>query len=213
MKLNVSIRIMVSLICMMPCISSAGDDVQLWSRISFSSSPTEKVKLSLDEEFRVGEDIQKLCLHRSNLSLSHNTTPWFHLSIDYWYSTQLKGARRIHEHRPHLNATFKTQLQPFTIHFAHRLEWRMVENADKSWRYRARLKMIFPIRDSRFQPYVADDLFVRLKDTDVDLHRIYIGSKIRLTELVSLDCYYLFNMKNRETWVNDHVIGTAFGVG
>jgi hypothetical protein len=173
----------------------------------------ERIKLSLDEEFRVGEDIRKLYLHRSNFSLRHNTTPWLHISIDYWYSTQLKGSSRIHEHRPHLNATFKTRLQPFTIHFANRLEWRMVENTDTVWRYRARLKAIFPIQESRFQPYVADELFVRLKDTEVDSHRIYIGSKIQIAELISLDCYYLLNMKNRDSWIHEHVIGTAFGVG
>jgi len=213
MKFNASIRIIVSLICIIPCVASAGDDVQLWSRISFSSSPMERIRLSLYEEFRVGEDIQELYFHRSNFSIRHYTLPWLWISIDYSYCTKLKGTIRLHEHRPHLNATCKTKLNPFTVEFANRLEWRMVENADKVWRYRARLKAILPIQGSRLQPYIADDLFLRLKDHEVDIHRIYIGSKIRLTELISLDCYYLLNMKNRDTWVNEHVIGTAFEVG
>ena len=201
------------LICITTGCVTAGDDLQWWNRITIQKNLGQKTKAYLDEEFRIGDDIGELYFHRTNFGIRHDLSSRFYYSVDYWYSTQIKGNTRIEEHKPHFSIAIRSALRPFRFEIRNRLEWRMIEHAERSWRNRVRLKATLNEAGISLKPYIADELFILLDEKEIDQNRIYLGATIALPGPFSLDCYYLLDMKNRDTWIQDHVIGTAFGIG
>lgn len=90
----------------------------------------------------------------------------------------LDGAGRSQrEYRPHLNATVNFTTGRLRWVHRNRLEYRFLEDADDTMRYRPRLQAGFPwVHGSwTIEPFIADELFADIERRHLDQNRIMAG--------------------------------------
>ena len=191
------------------------NDWQFWPRITVEGKLSDKWKIFLDEEFRIGDDIEDLYFHRSDLGLAYNFSPWFCLGLNYWQSYRKKSGQWKEERRPHINLMFSWKLGKFKFEDRNRFENRHQQDKDSYWRYRNRLtlKPSLKLTTYNIQPYIADEFFIDLKEKELNRDRIYTGLKFQLLKNFGVDFYYMLEMnKSLDNWSNTHVLGSKIKV-
>ncbi len=200
-----------------PCFLYAfeDNDAQYWPRITLESKINKRWKASMDQEFRIGADMSDLYFHRSDFGLVFKASDRVNIGFYYWHSYKQKGETWLMEKRPHVDATLKIPaLCKSRMQFRARLEDRNEQNKDIFWVFRNRLliesqQMFF----NNLRPYIADELFFNITESEFNRNRIYAGFKVKCPSPFQFDLYYMLQTdKDVNHWKRTHVLGTKLKI-
>lgn len=181
-----------------------------WPRITVQGKMSPKWGVFLDEEFRIGNDMNDRYFLRTDFGLTYRCTSWLDLGINYWHHYTQKKGLWTEERKPHFNLVLKRKIRNFDFQMRNRMEHRVIKGKDNVWRYRNRLLVTLPYNYTSFkiQPYCADEVFFSFDINEVSRNRVYIGLKGKLTKNIRLDCYYMAQFdKKGDDWTMIHVFG------
>ena len=185
----ITLGIFLSLYVIKSALAFDDGDWQLWSRVTLQGTLSERCKISLDEEFRGGDDMSDLYFHRTDLGVTYKFMNWCYVGLNYWHSYKEKNGQWYQEKRPHINLTFKLKLQNFKFENRNRFENRNCQGEDAYWRYRNRLTISPPVKFTShdIRPYLADEIFYDFEENEFHRNRIYAGLKMKLQKNIGFD--------------------------
>ncbi len=190
-------------------------DSQLWNTESIEGALAEDWGVKLEEEFRIGDDMEQLCYHHTDCGLTYKLTDSFLLGFNYRQIFERKNGEFEEENRPHVSATIKWRWEDFSFKDRSKFEYRVRTGKDNAWRYRNKLSATLPVKMTKFdvQPYLADEVFIDLNEGKFSRNRLYAGFGAGLMKHLKLDVFYLWQTsKKKEDWIDFNVIGVKFEV-
>lgn len=188
-------------------------DRQIWSAQAVECGISDRWKIKVQEEFRVGEDAEQLYEQFTDLGTSCKATGWLTLGVNYRHVYKRSGTTWKMEKRPHFNVTVGWRLLGFNFKDRSRLERRAYDDREDEWRYRNRLAVSPPKTWGVLgvAPYVAGEAFVNLDETDVNRYRLYLGAARRLAGPLGVELYYMVQSTEAEDdWTDYHVVGMGW---
>jgi len=136
---------------------------------------------------------------------------WLDIGANFRLVFEEKNDDWQYENRPHLNATFKYEINGFKLSDRNRFEYRDKENSCNGWRYRNKFAIKLPLQLTRFeiQPYVADEIFVDFIKEKFNRNRLYCGVDFRIFKNLKAEIYYLWQIDEKnDEWIDINVLGT-----
>ena len=194
------------------CFAFDDNDFQYWNTESLSWKANDDFKVTLEEEFRLGDDGGSFYYQHSDLGIVYSgITDWLDVGINYRHIFEKKSGDWQQENRPHLNAIVKWRSFNSSFSNRGRFEYRNRESAEDFWRYRNKLALTLPFKMTRFdiQPYIADEIFYDFDDEDLIRNRLYSGFYLKLFNNLNSEVFYLWQRsKQSGGWDDIHVLGT-----
>jgi len=191
-------------------------DFQVWNTEDQEFKFYEKTKIFLQEEVRIGDDASDIYYYHFDGGLGYDVGKYLDLGIHYRQVYEKRKGKFKIENRTYGNAILKYDLCGFKLSDRNRIEYRHFDWQDDSWRYRNKFMVKFPWKFTKMeiQPYVADEIFVPLKnDGYLSRNRFYAGLGFNLTECIKCEVYYLFQSdKSSGKWTDANVLGTKVKV-
>jgi hypothetical protein len=194
------------------CFGFDDGDFQYWATAKARFDINKDWHGTVAEEFRLGDDAEKLYYRHTELGLVTSPADWLDLGFNYRQVAEKDSRDKwIWENRPHLNITLKTKLFNLALSDRSRFEYRDRENKEDIWRYRNKLTLKFPIEltSLKMQPYLADEVFIDFGRSDISRNRFYAGLSVKLSENVFGNVFYLCqSSESSRGWKDIHVLGT-----
>ncbi|NIM99828.1 MAG: DUF2490 domain-containing protein [candidate division Zixibacteria bacterium] len=190
-------------------------DWQLWNTESIEGALAEDWQVKLEEEFRIGDDVQELYYHHADGGLTYKLTGLFLLGFNYRQIFEKRSGEFEEENRPHVNATIKWRWEDLSFKDRSRFEYRIRDGKKNVWRYRNKLSGTLPLKMTGFdiQPYLADEVFIDLDEGKFSRNRLYAGFGAGLMKHLKVDVFYLWQTsKKKEDWIDFNVIGVKLEV-
>jgi hypothetical protein len=213
MKRAMTILFGLVLAMLVPAVTLALEDGdwQVWNSETVEAKIAENWKLHVTEEFRLGGDASQIYEQFTEIGLARNLTGWFQLGMDYRHDYQRSGAAWRMEHRPQVNGTILWTLWGLNFKDRNRLERRLIEHKDGTWRYRNKLTVSLPaaIVGSVVRPYLAGEVFVELSEDekDVNRYRLHVGFVRSLSKGIDVDLqYFLQSTESGAAWTDFHIL-------
>ncbi len=219
----------LALTFIVPSMTMAADDWQMWNDYKFSLPLIEK-KLFLKGTFttRFRDDLDEFFRYHFYIGPDYKPFKW--LTLGYHYGNIQSGNpgdfhtehRFMHYVTPKFSFSDigldKYYLGPLTLTLQNRLEWRIRYHATykNTWRYRIYPKISYPIYKTEkltISPYTGNAFYFDFTNNIAfNQNRIYGGLSFNLFKHVGLDLYYM-RMVSRSgsggDWTGAHVIGTG----
>ncbi len=187
-------------------------DFQYWNTESASWKLNDNWKMSLEQEFRWGDDAANLYYRHTDLGWSYSgAVDWLTLGINYRHVNEEKSGEWKYENRPHFNAEAKFKLLGLDFSNRGRFEYRNQEDSDNFWRYRNKFGFKLPWEMTKWaiQPYMADEIFYDFDIGQMNGNRLYTGFALKPLNNLSAEIYYLWETKEGASkWTDKHVLGT-----
>lgn len=185
-------------------------DFQLWHTENQEFKANKESKITLEEEFRWGDDAGDFYYHHYDAGFVYSLNKHLDLGAAYRQVYEKKKGKFKEENRPHLNATLKYELYGFKLDDRSRIEYRHFGYQTDTWRYRNKLSAKSPWKLTRLeiQPYVADEIFVELDDGSLSRNRLYSGLGFAIAGNIKGEAYYLLqSSKGSGHWNDANVLG------
>lgn len=187
-------------------------DFQYWSAAKARFDINKNWYGTVEEEFRIGDDVERLYYRHTDLGVATSLADWLTLGFNFRHITE-RGTGRdwIWENRPHVNLTFKWKLGDLALSDRSRFEYRDKYNAKDMWRYRNKFTVKFPweFTPLKLKPYVAEEIFVDLDQSGINRNRFYSGLSLKLSKNLLGNIYYLWQASSsKHQWNDIHVLGT-----
>jgi hypothetical protein len=187
-------------------------DFQYWSTAKFRFDINKNWCGTVEEEFKVGDNAEKLYYQHTDFGLVTHLAEWIDLGFNFRQASEKNGDDDwIWENRPHANLTFKWTLADLGVSDRSRLEFRDKYNAEDIWRYRNKLTVKFPweLTSLKLKPYVAEEIYINLNQSGINKNRLYSGFSVNPAKNLSANVYYLWEASKSDPGWNDiHVLGT-----
>ncbi len=186
-------------------------DFQVWHTENQEVKVSKEARVTLEEEFRFGDDASEFFYQHYDAGLLYDVNKNLSLGVNYRQVYELKGGEFKAEERPHFNAVLKGDLWGFQLDDRNRFEYRHFSYQEDFWRYRNKFTAKFPWKFTKLkiQPYLADEIFVDLKETDFSRNRFYSGLGFDLTKNIKAEMYYMLQLsKSSGKWTKANVLGT-----
>ena len=221
------LTLMLSAVALKSAMAYTDGDSQLWMKFGASGKMDCGVKLAVDEEIRLGDDMKEYYYSETALSASYDVLSFMSLGAGFVECTERKekvlydakgNAAVDHyfrpEHMPRVEATFKQKVAGWGLDDRLRVEYRMKEDTQDYFRYRNRIRAKSPWKISPLEvnPYVAYEIFLSDLPDDVDWvvdrQRFYAGLGMKLMKNLDGGLYYLKQIDWKSgDWVETNVLG------
>ncbi len=185
-------------------------DWQLWVQETITGKPCESWAVEGKQEFRFGDDMEEFISNRTTVGVQYTHADWISMSLNYKQIYDSKEGTWREENRPQFDITFKWTILISAFENRNRLEYRIIDDTEKSWRYRNRLTIAPDVKLTgvQFQPYMADEIFVDFEADELSRNRLYIGFKAKWMKHLKSSLYYLWqSSKKGDEWIDFNVIG------
>ncbi|MDD5194674.1 MAG: DUF2490 domain-containing protein [Candidatus Omnitrophica bacterium] len=186
-------------------------DFQVWHTENQEVKANKKSKITLEEEFRWGDDASEFYYHHYDAGFVHSLNKYLDLGINYRQAYEKKKGEFKTENRPHLNAILKYDFYGFKVDDRNRLEYRYFDYQADSWRYRNKFTVKFPWKFTglEIQPYLANEIFLDFQNKAFSRNRFYSGFTMSFTKNLKGEIYYLLqSSKSGDVWTDANVLGT-----
>jgi hypothetical protein len=190
-------------------------DSQLWNTESIEGALAEDWGVKLEEEFRIGDDMEELYYHHTDAGLTYKLTDLFLLGLNYRQIFEKRNGEFKEENRLHVNATIKWRWEDFSFKDRSRFEYRVRTGKENVWRYRNKLSGTLPVKMTKFdiQPYLADEVFIDLNEGKFSRNRLFAGFGADVIKHLEVDIYYLWQASDKDKdWIDFNVIGIKLEV-
>lgn len=135
--------------------------------------------------------------------------PWFNISmhgvLDAYKSSNKEF---IQELRGEIDPTFFTSFGDFSFSDRNRFEFR-TKNISNSLGYRNLLRINYNPQNSNITPFIYDEIFFDLLNSNISQNRAMIGLGIKINKNTKLDLGYMLRnryVQNTSKWENDNVL-------
>lgn len=204
----------ISMICIF-CISQTArseSDWEYWTAFGVTESINENVTANFSPELRYRGGAGGHYYTHFDLGLDWKVNDWLVLGQYYRHVEEKKNDDWEIEKRPHFNATVKGKLFGLDISNRGRLEYRIKDSDDKSFRYRNKLTAKLPkMTQFEIQPYVADEPFYDFDTDEFNKNRFYTGFNCRIYRKLKADVYYILESRKRNHhWTETNIFGINF---
>lgn len=193
-------------------------DFQVWHTEIQEKKINDKSRVALEEEVRFGDDADELYYQHYDIGYAYDVNKYLTLGLNYKqvYEKKQPHTKFKAENRPHINAILKYELAGFKLEDRNRLEYRHFDYQEDFWRFRDKFTLKFPWKFTslKFQPYVADEIFLKLEDgVDLNQNRFYSGFTFNIFKGLGMEIYYLLqSVKSSGNWTDANVLGSKVKV-
>ncbi len=208
--ITVGLGFCLCLCAVLPVFAMDDGDFQIWNAESVEGKLNDRLKLKLEEELRFGDNAGELYYTHTDGGITVSVTDSLDLGMKYRQIYEKKNGKWKEENRPHFNAAVKWACQGFKFKDRSRIECRVREDKDDTFRYRNKLSLDFPVKWTRFdiQPYIADEIFIDFDGEKFNRNRLYAGFKAKLFKHLKTDIFYLWQSSEKsDKWIDYNVIG------
>lgn len=187
-------------------------DFQYWNTETLSKKINDQWKISLENEFRWGNNAGNPYYNHSDLGVNYSgAAKWLNLGLSYRHVREEKSGGWKIENRPHINVAIAWKLLGMSFNDRSRFEYRMQENADDYWRYRNKASVKLPLKLTKFeiQPYLASEIFYDFDLNTLNRGRFYGGFSFKVCKNLKGEIYYLLQKsESSDKWNDTNVLGT-----
>jgi hypothetical protein len=188
-------------------------DFQVWNTEAQELKLDKKSKLTVEEEFRWGDNASELYYQHYDLGYTYLFNKYFNFGGGLRYVKALSGDKFRDETEPYLVTFIYWNPAGFSLSNRTRIEYRYFDYQAVSWRFRDKLDIKFPWKFTKFkiQPMIADEIFFKFNGIDLNENRLYAGFTFNLTKSLRAEiCYLLRSTKNAGTckWIDTNVLST-----
>ncbi len=185
---------------------------EYWTNFGVSESVNDDVTINFTPELRYRGGASGHYYTHFDMGFDWKLSDWFVLGSYYRHIEEKKNDEWEIEKRPHLNATVKGKLLGLDISNRGRLEYRIKDSDDKSFRYRNKLTAKLPkMTQYEFQPYVAEEPFYDFDTDEFNKNRLYAGFNCKIYKKLRADVYYILESKKRSGhWSEINIFGINF---
>jgi hypothetical protein len=171
------------------------------ARMEFTGPLEDHLAIRMTSEVRTGSGLKTHRESHFDLGLEWAVPQWLGIAPYYRNVTQKKGSAWVVEHRPHLNLTFRWSALGMRFGDRSRLEYRMIESANKM-RYRNRLMLSFrPGWIPRLSPHLSSEPYYDFDAGEINKNRLIAGFDLKLRGPASLKIeYVLDSVKRPDRW-------------
>jgi len=190
-------------------------DFQVWHTESQEKKLNDKFKISIEEEFRWGDNAGELFYHHYEPGLTYAANKHLDISLKYRQIYDKKKGKFKEENQPNLNVALKGDFFGFSLEDRSRLEYRHFDYQPDSWRYRNKFTTKLPWKFTKFeiQPYIADEIFVNFYNTSFTKNRLYAGLGINLAKNIKAELYYMLeSSQSTHIWTDVNVFGSKLKI-
>jgi len=193
------------------CLAENGGGFEFWSTTGVSFDLDSKWKVCIDELLKVGHDPRQLSYQYTDLGFVYGgLADWLDLGLNYRQAhTKDCDGHWYRENRPHVNLTVKSRLGDIDLADRSRLEYRDRQLDPDIWRYANKLTIRLPheFLKWKFQPYLADQVYINLTDSAFDGNKVYSGFTFKSSARTSGAFYYAWNSdKTDGKWTSTNIL-------
>ena len=186
-------------------------DFQIWNTDVEEINVSKDMKVALEEEFRWADNANDFYYHHYDGGVFYNLNEFINVGGGYRHIySKSKGKFKV-ENAPYLTATFSYPIAGFKFDSRNRLEYQHFDYQMDTWRYRNKftVKLPFTFTRLRLQPFVSDEILVRLGGMKVlNQNRFSSGISINLLKNLKSEIYYmLVSQKSNGGWADTNVLG------
>jgi hypothetical protein len=162
--------------------------------LALSTAITNKLSGTMTAKFRHNEDTEHFYTS-TDMELVYKLSDRLSLGTAYRKIYSLSGDVWVTEDRIHLQGALSWPWSGWKLKNRGRLEYRMKEGSDNRIRFRNRLSFKSPWKFGRFKtnPYFAEEFFINEND-GLNANRLYGGAVLKLSDNISFDIYYIFEI-------------------
>ena len=189
-------------------------DLQWWTTTGISFDLNKDWTVSAEEEFRLADGAERLVYHHTDLGFTYKGfADWLDVGLNFrkaYFEDSSDSWRE--ENRPHINLTLKTKLFDLYLSNRARVEYRDREAREDIWVYRNKTSVKFPLKVSEweFQPYLADEIFIKFGEDNISVNRLYSGFSFKISENLKGSIFYMWqNTKISGGRLDSNIIGTS----
>lgn len=195
--------------------ASRSGNGEYWQKFGIDYDLNKDWKITVREEFRFGRDNGNPYLHNTDIGLVYKSLgDWIDLGFNFKKEYEKDGSDKFrHENRPNFNIMLKGKVFDFDVGNRMRLEYRDFELKETVWRLRNKTTVNLPFKLTGFnlQPYIADEVFTNLGESDINQNRLSAGFSFKLAKNLKAGIYYMLKSnKTNDGWLQTNVIGTQF---
>ncbi|MDD5437110.1 MAG: DUF2490 domain-containing protein [Candidatus Omnitrophica bacterium] len=186
-------------------------DFQIWHTEGQDVNLKKGAKLLVEEEFRYGDSAGELYYQHYDVGLAYDVNKYLTTSINYRQIYEGEKGKFKPEYEPHLNITPKCELYGFKIEDRNRFALKLYDDKREDIvQYRNRLLVRAPWKFTPLgiQPYVSDEVFVKLNNAAWNRNRFAVGVTLDLLKNIKGDIYYMLqSTKKPGRWTDANILG------
>lgn len=230
MKTKNNLLLKVAFVSFFFCFSvlhSQEKDLGLWSTLTIEKSITEKLDFSIDEEFRLKENLSRLNLFYTNIGLNYKLNKTIKTSLIYRHVQKAQDQGYFnYKQRIMFDVIYKRKV--YTLNFAYRSRFQGELSSPGAsetglvpeyyWRHKFDFKLK---TKTKFTPYLGNESRLQLQNPRVnenpgfrfDRTRFYLGADYALSKNQKLGVYYLMqNDYGFNNPVTQFIIGVEYAI-
>ncbi len=177
-------------------------DAWLWGTLSLDKKLSKKFTVDLDEELRMFDNMSRVNLFFTNLSLEYKLSKTFHFAVAYRFINKNQDTYYSQRHRVYVDASYRKKWKQFTFVYRLRLQGQMrdIHSSDKGYSVETYMRHKFDLQYSykKFKPYLAAEFryqFTNPRDPGGDdlwdRGRYYAGCEYDFNKKNELNLYYM----------------------
>ena len=206
----------------------AEESWQVWFDPSASKDLTEKSTVRAAQSFRYDCDEDRLATYYLEAGYTRHPLSWLDGGLGYRQQYDKRDGHWIEENRPFVELTPRWKARLATLSDRSRLEYRVRDGQEDSWRYRNKLTAQWNAWEALgLKPYVAAEAFVdesaKLKERNrtrftlgirTDPDRFLLRKvRARWTEALAMDYHVTVQRtKKSDQWTDEYIGGVQLGV-
>jgi hypothetical protein len=187
-------------------------EFEYWPKVIVRVALNDRWQLGLEEWGTLVDNGSRLKDNQTDLWLNYfGPVDWLYFGVGYKRTYTKDGDDWTTEDRPMLDAAVRTKVHGFGVTDRSRIEYRLIQDEDPSWRYRNRLTITAPVTFTplKILPYMAEEIFIVSDGQGFNQQRLYGGVLIPLHENVCLDLFYFWKLdKCDDDWHDTNVLGS-----
>jgi len=191
-------------------------DFQIWHTEGQELKFNKNWRMVLEEEFRYCNDASELYYQHYDFGIACDVNKYLTASIEYRQIYEGEKGKFKPEFQPNFNITPKYELYGFKIEDRNRLELKFYDdNREDAVEYRNKLLVKAPWKftDLGIQPYVSDEVFVRVNGMAFRRNRFAAGVTLDLLKGIRGDIYYMLqSTKQSGRWTDANILGLKLKV-
>ncbi|MBC8323872.1 MAG: DUF2490 domain-containing protein [Candidatus Marinimicrobia bacterium] len=186
---------------------------ELWQAAKISKPLNDTYTLSMESDFRSFNLGEQLKYYHGDIGISFPLIANFKLGLNIREVFELKDDTWKQEHRPHGTVSTKMQFGSLNVSARSRFEYRMKQDKDPVIRNRDMVSLKFGkgFTPLKLVPYIADEIFYDMEESELNRNRFYVGCEIKSILFMKTAIYFLQqkDLKN-EAWEPTNVVGMKF---
>ena len=192
-------------------------DFQVWNTESEEMKINDKLKVTLEEEFRWGNDARQFFYQHYDTGIIYTMSKHLNIGAGYRHVLSLQSNDWKVENEPYVCASLSQVLKGFALESRSRLEYRHFNYKADAGRYRNKFTAKLPWKFTalKIQPYLSDEIFYIFGGTcQFNENRAYAGFSMDFTKNVKAELYYLQDgVKNSKgKWIGANVLGSKIKI-